>query len=365
MSIHLLNKKGWHVWNRDNIEKVKRDERLHSEEENRKAESEKLANSEHRLATLRKKASGLATEPALAVAEDALKRRREDSGPVAPKKQAIPPIRPPILDRRDLGSDTKDKLGQSIDLRKRQNLPQERTFRDIFPETDPWYTSQTRRNQSNVDADAFHTSQKEASNHSNTNIYDPMYNLQSRLAKQRELRAQEMKNPARSPISSTSIASHWTPLSTREFTSVLKDSRPSPRTAHPFITRSSAKSESDSSTNRDNIRIIKADHEVPVRHHSGSYIEPRRLLGPQVARTVSNNLNFVRDNDPSFRDKRYYSYNSSSGRNSISESNQLRTNRHEYLRQEEELPSKRHKSDASIKSRRPFAIGERDSKCNK
>lgn len=36
MSLHLLHHKSWHVWNKDNIEKVRRDEQKFKEEEEKK-----------------------------------------------------------------------------------------------------------------------------------------------------------------------------------------------------------------------------------------------------------------------------------------------------------------------------------------
>jgi hypothetical protein len=41
----ILPHKSWHVWNRDNVEKVKRDERLHKEEQERKAERQRWVGS--------------------------------------------------------------------------------------------------------------------------------------------------------------------------------------------------------------------------------------------------------------------------------------------------------------------------------
>ncbi|GAB5035816.1 Hypothetical protein NocV09_03000280 [Nannochloropsis oceanica] len=51
----ILPKKSWHVWNQDNREKVLRDERLHREEQDERAEQQRTVDREHRLDVLRRR----------------------------------------------------------------------------------------------------------------------------------------------------------------------------------------------------------------------------------------------------------------------------------------------------------------------
>eukprot|EP00607_Mallomonas_marina_P005810 CAMPEP_0182438894 /NCGR_PEP_ID=MMETSP1167-20130531/86087_1 /TAXON_ID=2988 /ORGANISM="Mallomonas Sp, Strain CCMP3275" /LENGTH=167 /DNA_ID=CAMNT_0024632437 /DNA_START=89 /DNA_END=589 /DNA_ORIENTATION=- len=52
----ILPKKSWHVWNRENVEKVKRDERIDREEKSKKEIEARSAYQESTLTTLQKRA---------------------------------------------------------------------------------------------------------------------------------------------------------------------------------------------------------------------------------------------------------------------------------------------------------------------
>ena len=53
--LRILPNKTWHVWKRENIEKVERDERLHAEEQKTKEANEAKAQAQLRLEKLRKR----------------------------------------------------------------------------------------------------------------------------------------------------------------------------------------------------------------------------------------------------------------------------------------------------------------------
>lgn len=258
MSIHLLNKKGWHVWNQENVEKVKRDERLHLEEEKRKNEAAQKAASEHRLSILRKNAISSAA-PTVVEEEVGVKRRHEDLNTEHGKMQAYPSD-PQHKLKRSLG-DTMLEPGKGGDTHKKHSGHKERTFRDIVPKGGPWYSSQPTSN-SNEKLSA----SRRVAAQSSTNVDDPMYNLQARLTKQRELRTQQTTHATVSPLSTSTASSNWTPISTSNFSTVLRDSRSLSYTARPYDTIESSKFNTEAIARQSRQESIEAHNHTLNKH---------------------------------------------------------------------------------------------------
>lgn len=89
MALHLLHHKSWHVWNRDNIAKVKKDEQEHEAalKEQRRLLQESEANRRYQL--LKRKANGEDIKeedlPPIPVTEQELEVRAEAAKKAKPK----------------------------------------------------------------------------------------------------------------------------------------------------------------------------------------------------------------------------------------------------------------------------------------